>query len=246
MEVSRRKGPLLLREGEVTALVARRGRGERVAVHLDGRRAFDLAVEVADRAGLRAGAILTVEQQEDLIEQDGPYRAREQALRLLSVRDRSVREVETRLHREGFHADEVGSTVEWLVRLGYLDDRRFAAAYAAEKERSGWGPRKIRGELVGRGVERPVVEEVLAACKGASRAAEDAEDRLPEDHALPDALEKTIRRRFGGEFLSDPQGAQRRLSGFLARRGYDWDTIDRVVAQMRRETDSEPESPSIP
>ncbi len=71
-------------DGEVTALVARRGQDERVAVHIDGRRVFDLSAVVADRAGLRAGVHLTAETQQELIEQDAPYRARERALRLLA------------------------------------------------------------------------------------------------------------------------------------------------------------------
>jgi regulatory protein len=233
----RRTEPAEPQDGVVTALAARRGQVERVAVHLDGRRAFDLSSTVADRAGLRAGDLLTAERQQELLDEDAPYRARERALRLLGLRDRSRRELVTRLRQAGFEAGVVEQTMEWLVDLGYLDDRRFAAAYVAEKQRGGWGPRKIRAELAAKGVERSTVDEAVAALEDLDSPASAKGDAI---------LEQTVRRRFGGQFATDPEGAERRLAGFLGRRGYDWDTIGRMVRTLRAEASSEAESPSIP
>lgn len=227
----------VFQDGVITALVARRGQAERVAVHLDGRRAFDLASAVADRAGLRAGTLLDAERQQELLAEDAPYRARERALRLLGLRDRSRREIAGRLRLAGFGPAVVGETVEWLADLGYLDDRRFAAAYVAEKQRSGWGARRIRAELAAKGVERSVVDEVLAALEQTGSAASGEGDSV---------LENTVRKRFGGQFAADPQAAERRLAGFLARRGYDWDAIGRMARMLRAEASSDTESPSIP
>ena len=121
-----RREPPELRDGVVTSLSPGRDQGERVVVYVDERRVFDLAVSVADRAGLRAGVTLTAEQQQTLVEEDAPFRAREKAVRLLGVRDRSRREIETRLRQAGFGAGAIDGTVEWLGGLGYLDDARFA------------------------------------------------------------------------------------------------------------------------
>ena len=227
-----------LSEGEVSALVTRRGREERVAVHVDGRRAFDIAAVVADRAGLRAGVYLSAESQQELLDQDAPYRARERALRLLGLRDRSRKEIETRLRQAGFDAGVVGATVEWLARLGYLDDGRFARVYAAEKQRSGWGPRRVRAELAAKGVERSIVEETMA-----SAGEEEFEEGAAEGES---ALEHTVRKRFGRQFASDPVTAERRLAGFLTRRGYGWETINRMVRMLRSETPGDAGFPSIP
>ena len=222
--------PAIFHDGGVTALVLRRGRAERVAVHLDGLRAFDLSSLVADGAGLRAGEPLTAERQQELLHQDAPYRARERALRLLGLRDRSRREIGMRLRQAGFEPGVIDETVEWLAGLGYLDDRRFAGAYAAEKQRSGWGSRRIRAELAAKGVERSVVDEAVAAREDAGSGASEEADT---------ALEDVVRRRFGGQFAADPEGAERRLAGFLARRGYDWDTIGRMTRVLRAAAASE-------
>jgi regulatory protein len=226
----KRTEAVALQDGIVTALVARRGQAERVAVHLDGRRAFDLSPMVADGAGLRVDDLLTAERQQELVDEDAPYRARERALRLLGLRDRSRREVEMRLRQAGFEPGVAGQTVEWLAGLGYLDDGRFAAAYMAEKQRGGWGPRRIRAELAAKGVERSAVDEAVAALEDAESGASAKGDS---------ALEDVIRRRFGGQFAADPVGTERRLAGFLARRGYDWDTIGRMTRMLRAEASSE-------
>jgi regulatory protein len=225
MRVRKEGEPAAAHDGVVTALVPRRGQGDRVAVYLDGRRAFDVSVLVADSAGLRAGAPLTADRQRDLLAQDAPYRARERALRLLGLRDRSRWEIQARLRQAGFGPEVVDRTVDWLQGLGYLDDRRFAAAYAEGKAGSGWGPRRIRTELAAKGVDRRVVDELLQTW----------EDEAAGREAGAEALELTVRRRFATQFATDPERAERRLAGFLARRGYDWDTIGRITRIMRGE-----------
>ena len=212
-----------------------------MGVHLEGRLAFDLSAVVVDRAGLRAGDALSADRQRELLEQDAPYRARERALRFLGVHDRSQREVEMRLRQVGFLPEVIGQTVVWLKSLDYLDDRRFAEAYAAEKQRTGWGARRIRAELTGKGVDRSVIDEVL-------EIQDEAESTGAREAA--DALEQTARKRFSSQFASDPQAAERRLAGFLARRGYDWETIGRMARTLRAEAadaaPAEPDSPSVP
>jgi regulatory protein len=243
--------PTAYRDGIVTALVPRRGSADRIGVHLDGRFVFDLSATVLDRAGLRAGDILTADRQRELHELDAPYRARERALRFLAARDRSRREVELRLRQAGFASDVVEETVVWLARLDYANDRRFAAAYAAEKNRTGWGPRRIRVELAGKGVERAVIDEVLEQARVLQEETSAGHgDETGDSAGAQDTLEQTVRKRFGAQFGVDPETAERRLAGFLGRRGYDWDTIARMVRMLRAEASAqaagEPPFPSIP
>ncbi|MBN1321037.1 MAG: regulatory protein RecX [Thermoleophilia bacterium] len=202
--------------------MAKRGRSDRVTVYLEGKAAFDLAAAVADRASLHVGDVLTVEQQERLAQADAPYRAREKAVGLLAIRERARREIEIRLQRAGFEPDIVGDTVAWLEGLGYLDEQRFTERYAAEKLTQGWGQRRVRAELLRKGVERRVVDETLDARAGAEG---DVGEEL-------EAVAALARKRFGREFAVDPETASRRLAGFMARRGYDWDAVRSVTRTL--------------
>jgi regulatory protein len=211
------------RDGVITSLVAKKGRSNRIAVHLDGVFAFELASGVARQAGLRIGDMLSKETQDRLAEDDARHRARERAVRLLALRDRSEREVEVGLQTSGFDPAVISDTVSWLRDLGYLDDERFAVRYAAEKLRAGWGKRRVKTELLRKGLERTLVEAALdGEGVNAPAAAEGVESLVALAH-----------KRFGKQFRLDPEGAERRLAGFLARRGYDWDIIGSVARELR-------------
>lgn len=229
MRAAARSEPRPRGEGVVTALVAKRGRSDRLVVYIDGARAFELASAVAERAGLRVGDVASEDAQGRLLEEDAPYRARERALAWLAVRDRSCQETAERLRAAGFSPEVIVGTVDWLRELGYVDDARFAAGYVSVKTRSGWGARRIRSELLRKGVDRTLVDEALhEIISDAERTGEGLETVMT-----------LARRRFGGQFERDPEGAARRLAGFLGRRGYDWDTINLVTRVLSGESTGE-------
>ncbi len=171
---------------------------------------------------------LTAGEMEQLVTEDVPYQARARALRLLAVRDRSQRELERRLLAEGYEGDVVRSTLEWLRERGYVDDRRFAEQFVAEKVGVGWGWSRIRSGLLEKGLERSVVEAVVQE-SGLLRTKDTGAEREA------DPVLALARRRFASQFASDPERAARRLAGFLLRRGHDWETIAAVEAVLRRE-----------
>ena len=93
------------------------------------------------------------------------------ALRLLSYRDRSVREVEERLRLRGFSPEEIGPTLKRLMEGGYLDDERFAKNTAEMRGRTkNWGPGKIAMELSSKGISREIAAAVLSQIDGPGEA----------------------------------------------------------------------------
>src|SRR5437764_13255034 len=56
--------------------------------------------------------------------------AKDRALRLLGVRDRSRRELERRLLQAGFDREEIDGALDALTVAGLIDDERFADAVA--------------------------------------------------------------------------------------------------------------------
>src|SRR2546423_8251380 len=81
--------------------------------------------------------------------------AKDRALRLLGVRDRSRRELEVRLLRAGFEPYDVDRALEDLAAAGLIDDERFAAAVVehAMSNRMA-GSRAVMSNLMSKGVER--------------------------------------------------------------------------------------------
>jgi regulatory protein len=207
-----------------------------VAVYVDGGLAFELAEEVAARANLDRGEFLSEERQAALLAESQPLDARERAVSLLSRRELSRHDVGLRLRRAGYPDAVVDETLRWLEERGYVDDRRYAALYAGERAKAGWGRRRIVSELRKRGVSGESV-------------ADEATDDLTASGEPTDEMEAVLslaRRRFQGQIAGDVAGTERRLASFLARRGHDWDTIGRVMRRLYEESQSDQSAASDP
>ena len=125
------------------------------------------------------------------------------------------------LQRLEFDASAAEEVVSALVADGYVDDRRYAAAYAREKSAlSGWGPVKIRSALLARGVARDAVLEAL-------------EEIDPERAAAK--LEKVLETKWR-TLRDDPQG-RLKLIRFALSRGYDYEPIRSLIERITRPED---------
>ena len=119
---------------------------------------------------------------------------------------------------DGAAADAVVSA---LVAEGYVDDRRYAAAYAREKSSlSGWGPVKIRTTLLARGIPREAVLEAL--------------EEIDPDRASA-KLEKVLAAKWR-TLQDDPQG-RLKLIRFALSRGYDYEPVRPLVERLTRPSD---------
>ncbi len=109
--------------------------------------------------------------------------------------------------------EAAAKVVEALQADKYIDDARYAAAYAREKATlQGWGPVKIRFQLRGKGVSDEVIAAALEEIEP-----EKAESRLAK---LLEAKAKTLK--------GDPQG-RLKLIKFALSRGYDYDVVKKMV-----------------
>ena len=85
------------------------------------------------------------------------------ALALLTGRALTVGELTVRLRRKGYDVDTIAETSARLLAIGYLDDRRTAAAWAENAiQIRGLGPRRLREGLARRHLQRELVDETVA------------------------------------------------------------------------------------
>ncbi len=145
--------------------------------------------------------------------------ALEQSFRYLGHRDRTVAEVRRSLERRDTAEPVIEAAIEELVRMGYLDDARFAQRFAEDRRRlDAWGAERIERRLLELGVERDVVAAALAGDEG--------HDELGTAIDL-------LRRRFAGPPTEERE--RERALGLLARRGYDLELAYDAVRAFERE-----------
>ena len=112
--------------------------------------------------------------------------------------------------------DEAEKVVASLVEDRFVDDARYAAAFAREKARlSGWGPVKISFALSGKGISKAAIAEALREV-----------DPAEADSRMLSVLE-TKRKSLEG----DPQ-IKFKLIKFALTRGYEYEKIAPVVDEI--------------
>jgi len=146
-------------------------------------------------------------------------RARTLALKYLSYRGRSLREMADYLEKKRFVPGVVAETIRYLANLKYLDDARFALS---------WGAARIRSKKVGR---QRLQEELLH--KGIARthvtwALDELYLEEDEEQLARSCVEKKIR----GMKRIDPATRFRRLAGYLQRKGFPSHIVFRVLKEL--------------
>ena len=110
--------------------------------------------------------------------------------------------------------------VDTLVEEKYVDDSRYAQAYAREKSSiSGWGEVKIRYMLSAKGLSKDVITEALAEI-----------DEKTADSRLEKLLENKYR-----SLKDDPQW-KIKLLRFALGRGYSYDQVNGCMAKLALES----------
>lgn len=155
-----------------------------------------------------------MEENEEISVEKSYAQVYDQALRWLARRPYGEQELAARLSQTGAPAPLVEQVLARCRELGYLNDAEFAKVMVQGRLlRDGWGPWKVRAELSHRGVAEALIETALS-------------------ETLQETDEITLARRAlrGHGQAPPPTGKERRKrQEFLARRGFDWDVITRLL-----------------
>ncbi len=207
------ESPPDLRDGTITRLVAQRKDPDRVSVYVDDEFAFGCHQNVVLANGLRKGVVVTIKDQQTALDADAIYRAKGQALKYLSSRPRTEKEIERRLFEVGFDDSVSADTTDWLRENGYVDDADYAEQYAKSRmSASGYGPQRVERELMKRGIDRKLAENAV-------------QDAYPDDEVEGAAMAQAEKRALSlMRSESDARKRRKKLMDFLVRRGFSYET----------------------
>ncbi len=198
----------------VTAIKVQKRNSNRVNIDLDGEFAFGLSRLVS--AWLNVGDRLTESKVEELLNRDTDEVIYQKALNLISRRPRSEKEIRQKMAEKKYEATQVDRTIERLKSAGLIADEKFAEMWV--ENRSEFHPRSqrlIRYELKSKGIEDDTIENALKV------SADEAE--LARRAAV-----QYERRLEAADWLT----YRKRLSGFLARRGFSYGTVSSIVQEL--------------
>jgi regulatory protein len=206
--------------GTVTAIRTQKRRRDRANVYLDEAYAFSLQVILA--AELRIGQALSDAEIRALQARDMGESVYDAALRYLSFRPRSEQEIRRYLARRDLSEQATDEVLARLSRLGFSNDRQFAAFWVENREafrpRGRWA---LRAELRQKGVADEVIEDALS--------------EVDEEQSAQRAAEQALRRYA----RNDEQTFRRRLLAYLQRRGFGYGVARRVTDRLWHELEAQ-------
>lgn len=144
---------------------------------------------------------------------------------MCSRKEYCTEEVREKLLRWELPEEEVREVLAFLQRHQFIDDRRFAFAYAEDKFRfNHWGKQKIALMLRRKGIASATVEAALSAIAGSSYA---------------DGCLDTLRQKLRTLSEPDPYKLRAKLTRFALARGFDYDTVNQCLAKLGKDTEEE-------
>lgn len=206
---------------KITKISPQQKSQERVNIFVDGEFRLGVAEEVIVKRGLKVGQEITEHELEAIQRSDVGWKAREYAVSLLSVRPRTVKELQQRLRKKEFPDDSIEAAIEFLNARGYLNDQAFAEMFVRDRIKfKPRGKRALAVELRMKGVEP---ETAARAIEETFNAQDSSEVDLAREVA-----EKWVARKLTGDRMKDRQ----RLFGFMARRGFSGDSIRQAMDDL--------------
>ncbi|WP_077368479.1 regulatory protein RecX [Anaerosalibacter sp. Marseille-P3206] len=189
----------------------------RVNIYIDEKFAFGLSIEIAYKYNLEKNMEIDEEYIENVLKAEEQDRANNYAIKLLSYRWRSEKEIRDKMIEKGYEIDVIDNTVDYLYRQNLLNDKRFAQTLARDKiNLNKWGSYRIKQDLYMKGISKDIIDEVL-------------------DEYCDDEYERAMilaKKKITSYKKDDKNATYRKLGGFLQRKGYSYDCVSRILKEL--------------
>lgn len=170
--------------------------------------------------GLKAGQEVDKKRIKEILHKKEIKRAKDYAFKFLSYRPRSIKEIEDRLKRKDYSSKVILEVIKSLKRLKFLNDKEFAKMWMENRIRTRpMGRYRLKQELIQKGIDRDLIEKTLSDYR--------------EEEEIELAKELTQRKLKRSYRSLNRLPAQRRLYGFLQRRGFSYDIIQEIMKELR-------------
>ena len=193
-------------------------RKNRRSIFLDDGSVFGISEDVFFSIPVQIGDTITDRELDNILVADNQQKILDFALNLLSYRMRSKVELMHRLKRKKFNEDGIYFVMEKLETKGYLDDQKFAQAFAREKVRRKLiGPMALRLEFSVHMLDPDILEYTLKKTY----------DEFPEHNLMDQLLKK---RKVP---MNKPLDIKEKKNAVntLRNKGFSWDRIQEILVK---------------
>jgi len=205
---------------EITRIEIQKKNKNRYSVFLDEEFAFGIDQDVLLSHGLHKGIKLSQKQIDEIQFADRKKSAKDRALRFLSYRDRSEKELRDKL--KGLDYDEM--IISWVIselkRLQLIDDQNFAYLFSKNKIfTKPCGEYLLRRELKIKGISDRIIDETIKRI-------------YAEKDQYGMAYDVALKKYTKDKDKIDTIKLKKRISDLLLRRGFNWEIVRDVLEKL--------------
>ena len=206
---------------EITSAEKSRKNKDRLSIYIDGKFSFTISEEDYISMNLYDNPVLT-EDTIDYIKNTLNFReAKSLAVRYLSIKLRTEKEVRTKLQDAGYDSTCTEKVIDELKAIGYINNKLYAQKYVFDRSKLKPLSKKLmKHELQARGISEEIADLVL-------------DDWKVEDIVVAESL---LKRKFGKYDLTDEK-ILKKASMFLLHRGFSHERIREAILCVAGEVD---------
>ena len=175
-------------------------------LYLSNEEIIDISPSIKQRYGLKVG-----DDIESLYDDISYEASLEKAIFLLSLKDRTKKEIQMKLNEKYRNEKMVEKVVLKLIELGYIDDLNYAISYINSRK---YGKQRITYNLLQKGLNKEKIEEAYSTIQ------EETEKDIEEEK-----LKKVI--------LKNIKKDEKKLVQYLVRQGFELDNIFRKLREYK-------------
>ncbi|HJX59133.1 hypothetical protein A2V61_03395 [Candidatus Woesebacteria bacterium RBG_19FT_COMBO_47_8] len=197
----------------ITAVKPQRNK-KRLNIYLDGKFGFGIDLENFLRLGLKVEEELSEEDIEEIVKKAEFQKTLDKLLRFATLRPRSEKEINYWFKKQKVHESIIPKLFERIKHLDLVDDEAFSGWWIEQRLTfKPKGVRALRQELRQKGIAKEIVDKVLAKTK------------IDEVGMAKELMQK---KAYKWQNLPKRE-ARLKMSQFLARKGFAWEVIEKVV-----------------
>ncbi|MEK4427060.1 recombination regulator RecX [Solibacillus sp. FSL K6-1523] len=202
----------------ITKIGRQKHNPERYNIYLNEQYTFAVDENTLIKFGLQKGKILEQLEIDEIQYEDEIAKAFNKGLNFLSYQMRSEHEVRTKLLTAGHGEAVVQEALHKLTKLGFLDDASYSKALLETRKRTAKkGPAAIRQDLIKKGIDKNLQQQVLATFE------HEEQIKLAMELA-----EKAVRTNSN----KTPVQIKQKIQDMLLRKGYSYTVVTEILEQM--------------
>lgn len=202
----------------ITKIEVQKKRKDRYNIFIDDEFRFGVDENTLIKLDLRKGIELTEAEIEKIENEEVNAKAFNAAANFLKTRERSKKEICDKLKTKEFTPTQIEKVLEKLERLNIVNDKRFAEMFVRDRMKlKPKGKRALSIELMQKGIDKNIIEEVLNEMLGGDQELELAKK----------ILEKAEKKYSG----FDENAKRDKIIKYLMGKGFSYSLIEKVLIE---------------